>query len=156
MKRLKFTVFFAGLMGCWYFNPMKVVKRNSTIWKSALVLYAVSDFSQWAHLPIIGWVWIFPEAIYLLLLEWFVLYEQTCSSRVLWLEKRFWEKLLECILKKLSIVDLQYCVSGVKQSDSVIYIYIYTHTHIYIYIYIQVISIISYYNILNIVPCAIQ
>ena len=41
------------------------------------------------------------------------------------------------ILKNWSIVDLQFCVSGVQQSDSVIYIYIYiyTHTHIHIHIY---------------------
>ena len=36
-----------------------------------------------------------------------------------------------------------------------IYIYIYTHTHIYIFFF-RFFSIIGYYKILNIVPCAIQ
>ena len=40
-------------------------------------------------------------------------------------------------------------VSGVQQSDSVI------HIGVYIYIF-RFFSIIGYYKILNIVPCAVQ
>ena len=72
--------------------------------------------------------------------------------------------------------------SGVQQSDSVLYIYVYIYVYIYIYIDIYVyiyiyiyryicvyiyiyiyidnffrfFSIIGYYKILNIVPCAMQ
>ena len=41
-------------------------------------------------------------------------------------------------------------VSAIQQSDSVLYVYI--HTSIYFVMF----SIIVYYRILNIVPCAIQ
>ena len=42
-------------------------------------------------------------------------------------------------------------ISGIQQSDSVI------HTYIYIYIFFfRFFSIIGYYKILSIVPCAIQ
>ena len=41
-------------------------------------------------------------------------------------------------------------VSGVQQSESVIYLY----THIYNFF--RLFSIIDYYKILNIIPCAIQ
>ena len=54
-------------------------------------------------------------------------------------------------------------VSGVQQSDLVhIYIYIYIYAcvcvciYIYIYILFQIFTIIGYYKILNIVPCAMQ
>ena len=49
----------------------------------------------------------------------------------------------------LSIIDLQCCVSGVQQSDSVIHLYMYLF-------FFRLFSIIGYYKILNIVPCAIQ
>ena len=42
-------------------------------------------------------------------------------------------------------------VSGIQQNDSVIHIYMY----IYIFFF-RFFSIIGYYKILNIVPCAIQ
>ena len=65
------------------------------------------------------------------------------------------------ILKNWSIVDLQFCVSGVQQSDSVIYIYIYiyTHTHTYTYIHIyfsRYFSLIGYNKILSILAKPIQ
>ena len=41
-------------------------------------------------------------------------------------------------------------VSGIQQSDSVMYVCV------YIYIYFRLFSITGYYKILNIVPCAIQ
>ena len=46
-----------------------------------------------------------------------------------------------------SIVDIQYCVSGVQQNDSVIHMYISIFFSFFRY---------SYCKILNIVPCAIQ
>ena len=86
-------------------------------------------------------------------------------------------KLCIYLLKKFFIeVQLIYIVvlvSGVQQSDSVIhihtYIYIYIYIHIYIHIYICVyiyvyiyifffrfFSLVGYYKMLSIVPCAIQ
>ena len=53
-------------------------------------------------------------------------------------------------------------VPGVGQSDVVIHTHIHIHIHmcecVYIYIYVlfQILFIIGYYKILNIVPCAIQ
>ena len=56
-------------------------------------------------------------------------------------------------------------VSGIQQSDSVIYIYIYTYIYICIYTYVYVyihtfffifFSIVVYHRILNIVPRDIQ
>ena len=48
-------------------------------------------------------------------------------------------------------VRLIYSVSGVQQSDSVIYIYM----CVYVFLF-RFFSITAYYKILNIVPCAIQ
>ena len=49
-------------------------------------------------------------------------------------------------------------VSGVQQSDSIPHICIYTCIHIlYIYtLFFRLLSILVYYNILDIFPCAIQ
>ena len=48
-------------------------------------------------------------------------------------------------------------VSGIQQSDSHIYIRVYIYIYIYAYIFFfRFFSIIGYYKILNIVPCAIQ
>ena len=80
----------------------------------------------------------------------------------------FWvSKYYVCIdsyfLKKIywSIVDLQCCISGVQQSESVIYIYIYiypplpTHTPTYTYIHsFQILAPFDHYRGLRI-PCVI-
>ena len=48
-------------------------------------------------------------------------------------------------------------VCGIQQSDSVSYIYMCLYIYIYIYIFFFIFfSIVVYYRILNIVPCAIQ
>ena len=59
-------------------------------------------------------------------------------------------------------------ISAMQQSDSVIYICVCVYIHMYVYVYICVyvythtfffkifLSIMAYYRILNIVPCAIQ
>ena len=55
------------------------------------------------------------------------------------------------------IVDLQCYVSfRLQESDSVIYMFIHIYTHTHIHILFQIISIIGFYKILNMVSCAIQ
>ena len=46
-------------------------------------------------------------------------------------------------------------VSGVQQSDSITHIYTYVYINVYI-IFCRFLSLIGYYKILSIVPCAIQ
>ena len=48
-------------------------------------------------------------------------------------------------------VWLIYKVSGIQQSDSIIHIYM-----VYVYSFSDSFSIIGYYKVLNLVPCAIQ
>ena len=54
-----------------------------------------------------------------------------------------------------SIVNLKCCVSFWCTTKWFSYIYIYLHTHTYIFFF-RFFSIIGYYMILNMVPCAIQ
>ena len=76
----------------------------------------------------------------------------------LWGSRVLSKSLFEIFLN-WNIVDLQYCLaSGVWQSDLIIYyiyIYIYTHTHIHNYIPLKKVSILIYYRMLNLVPCAV-
>ena len=59
-----------------------------------------------------------------------------------------------CFVFHWSILDLQRCVSFRCTAQWFSYIYMYTDTHIYVYF--RFFSIIGYYKILSIVPCAIQ
>ena len=56
-------------------------------------------------------------------------------------------------LNEIQFICSVVLVSGVQQSDSVIYIYIRTHICIFFFIFF---SLRGYYKILSIVPCAIS
>ena len=66
---------------------------------------------------------------------------------------------VETFLKTSGTIDLQIMeVSSVHHSDSCMCIYIYIICNIYytLYIFLRFFSLVSYYKILSIVPCAIQ
>ena len=61
----------------------------------------------------------------------------------------------EGLFKKLKCSEFTMLVSSVQQSGSVVYIHM--HTYIYMYNYFfRFFSIIGYYKINSIVPCALQ
>ena len=75
-----------------------------------------------------------------------------CESTCISVHKPKGRALFYFFIEVLLIYSVVF-VSGVQQSDLVIHIYVCVCTHILLF---RVFSMLSYYKILNVVPCAIQ